>query len=502
MLEYAFVLSHCTVQNHLAKHPPTLKVFFATEMWERYGFYVVQTLLALYLSLHFHWLDNRVYALVGSFTALTYLSPIIGGWIADHLLGQKRTILLGALVLCLSYLTITWGSSTHALITSLAGIAVGTGLLKPNISSLLGNVYPLKSPYREQGFTIFYMGITTGIILGTTIPSYLNHYLGWSSAFLSASIGLVIAIVTFSYGIQHYHIEDYNPFEYTLRKVITAALLLIFMWSASFYILKYPFIANSVFTAIVFISIIYLVKTAKTEPSIQSRKTYVIGLLCLISVMFWAFYFQMFLSLSLFIVRVVKPTLFGFPFTVPLYVSIQSIGMILLGLLITRKNYKNPISSEKRGILTGRKFIFAMIFTTLSYLLIYIASHATLSSPARLSPLYIIPAYLCFSVAELLLSPVGLAAITVLANPRKVSTMMGMFFVSLGIGAFLSGKLALITAIPPGEVSVVTLKAHYASSFTKLLYILMGGTVLCFFINWIIKYLMSSLPTETTIKHV
>ena len=88
-------------------HPRTLKVFFSTEMWERYGFYVIQTLLALYLAMHLHWLDKKVYALVGSFTALTYLSPVIGGWIGDHLLGQKRTILSGACILLLSYIIIS-----------------------------------------------------------------------------------------------------------------------------------------------------------------------------------------------------------------------------------------------------------------------------------------------------------------------------------------------------------------------------------------------------------
>src|SRR5262245_54132396 len=150
-------------QKYLITHPPSLHTFFATEMWERYGFYVVQTLLALYLAFHFKWIDKRIYSLVGSFTALTYLSPLIGGWIADHLLGQKRAILTGAVFLFFSYLTLSWLTSDNGLAAALAGIAVGTGLLKPNISSLLGNEYPSGSAKRESGFTIFYMGITTGI---------------------------------------------------------------------------------------------------------------------------------------------------------------------------------------------------------------------------------------------------------------------------------------------------------------------------------------------------
>src|SRR5687767_16041863 len=113
------------------KHPKSLRIFFATEMWERYGFYVVQSLLALYLALHFKWPDKQVYALVGSFTALTYLSPVVGGWIADKLIGQKRAVLLGAIVLFVSYCILSLIDNAIVLTASLSGIAVGTGLLKP-----------------------------------------------------------------------------------------------------------------------------------------------------------------------------------------------------------------------------------------------------------------------------------------------------------------------------------------------------------------------------------
>ena len=125
------------MQTLKSNQPPSLRTFFATELWERYGFYVVQTLLALYLALHFKWPDKQVYALVGSFTALSYLSPVVGGWMADHLLGQKRAILIGAIVLLVSYVALSFTVSDFALSYSLAGITVGTGLLKPNISSLL-----------------------------------------------------------------------------------------------------------------------------------------------------------------------------------------------------------------------------------------------------------------------------------------------------------------------------------------------------------------------------
>ncbi len=172
----------------MEKHPKSLRIFFATEMWERYGFYVVQSLLALYLALHFKWPDKQIYSLVGSFTALTYLSPLVGGWIADKLIGQKKAILLGILILGFSYCLLAWLTTATALTVSLAAIAVGTGLVKPNISSLLGNEYPQGSAKRESGFTIFYMGITSGIVLGTTLPSELSTHYSWATAFFSAAL--------------------------------------------------------------------------------------------------------------------------------------------------------------------------------------------------------------------------------------------------------------------------------------------------------------------------
>lgn len=470
-----------------ASQPRSLRVFFATEMWERYGFYVVQSLLALYLALHFKWDDKDVYALVGSFTAMTYLSPIIGGWIADHLLGQKRTILVGAVCLFFSYLSLTIARSDLHLIASLSGVAVGTGLLKPNISSLLGNEYPVDSPNREWGFTIFYMGITTGIILGTTLPSVLNRHFGWSTSFASAAFGMIIAFLVFFHGIKRHHIADYHPQTFTSLKLIKAVLMIVGLWFISFFILDFPQLANWAFGFVVLLAVAYLLNTVRHEKPEQGRQTLVIGLLCIISIMFWAFYFQMFMSLTLFIVRAVEPNLWGIPFPPPYYVTIQSIGMLIFGYFIA-KNKKN-LSVGESGIRTGNKFLLAMVFMVLAYAFIVLV---TLMNPgnALLSPLLLVLPFLLISVAELLLSPVGLAAITTLASRLRVSTMMGIFFVSLGIGGFLSGKIAAITAITPDVVSLVDVKAFYSHAFNQLLAIIFLATLLCIGLNACIKKLL------------
>ncbi len=461
-------------------------------MWERYGFYVVQTLLALYLVMYFQWNDHRVYPLVGAFTALTYLSPVIGGWIADQLLGQKRSILAGAIILFFSYLSLGLLKSDHGLTISLAGIAVGTGLLKPNISSLLGNEYPIGSPNRERGFTIFYMGITTGIILGTTLPSYLQSLYGWPLSFLSATIGMIIAIAVFSFGIHRYRIADYVPYQHKLKDIFFAILLIVLMWFGAFYILHQSTLADALFTVIGLFSLIYLLNSLMQESGIQARQTLVIGLLCLISIIFWSFYFQMFLSLTLLLKRVVQPTLLGIPFPPPYYVAVQSLGMIMFGLFLGRN--KKQLSSAQHAIRTGNKFLLSIFFMVSAYVSIALVCRFD-AGIALISPWFFIPAYLMISFAELLLSPVGLSAITLLSSHKKVSTMMGVFFVSLGLGGFLSGKLAAITAIPKEKLdhmSISGLKTHYAMTFSHLLYILLAAAVVCIILNRIIKYLMAS----------
>src|SRR3990167_2527881 len=261
--------------NHslMIKHPATLKLFFATEMWERYGFYVVQALLALYMAKSYHWNDKEIYALVGSFTAMAYLSPILGGWIADNLLGQKRSILLGAIVLCINYLILTLVHTKQGLLIALSGVTVGTGLLKPNISSLLGNQYPKNSPNKDAGFTLFYMGITTGIIFGTTIPSQLHQVFGWSVSFGSAALGLIVAFIIFSLGIKRYAIEDYYPIKFSFENFSISALLIIMLWIIAYIILLYPDFANFVFLGVLCGAIGYLIHSARHEEPVQAKQT-------------------------------------------------------------------------------------------------------------------------------------------------------------------------------------------------------------------------------------
>lgn len=472
-------------------HPKSLRVFFMTEMWERYGFYVVQTLLILYLTFHFHWNDERAFELVGSFTAMTYISPFIGGWIADRYIGQKRAVILATVILFISYVTFALYQSSEGLMIALAGIAVGTGLLKPNISSLLGNEYSMDSPKRENGFTIFYMGITTGIILGSTVPTLIHHHFGWSFSFLSAALGIIFAFLIFIVGISQYNIQDYQiqTGESRFTKLVLTFFFIAILFYCSLEIFDHPAFANWIFSIIVTLSVIYLIISVVTAHGDQMYRNMIIGLLCLISTLFWTFYFQMFSSFALLITRTVAPTLLGINLPAPYYVAIQSFGLIFFGLLFAREKHHNNFAEQTVHI--GRKFSTAMLVMTGAYAVTSLILQFNLNT-GLISPLLIIPVYLMISVAELLLSPVGLAAITLLSSPSKVSTMMGIFFVSLGTGGFLSGKIASMAAIPGGDLPQHLLRLYYKHAFTKMLMLLIIATILCYGVNSIIRHLLKN----------
>jgi POT family proton-dependent oligopeptide transporter len=456
--------------NKLAYKPSMgLSVFFGTEMWERYGFYIVQSLLALYLSLQLHMEDAQVYMLVGSFTALTYISPIIGGWVADNFLGQRRAVFTGGFILFLSYILLAFSLSLNHLILAFSGIAMGTGLLKPNISSLLGRQYSPSDPKRNSAFTIFYLGITTGIILGTTLPSKLQFWFGWKACFLSAAIGMVLAIFVFFMGTKLLKIEEYAVLKRRmLINWIASLVIIVFSGSIFYLVLSHSGIANTFFIAVATLAVVVVLRIAFKEEGDQRRKTLSLLILFAISTCFWAFYFEMFMMLTLFITRTVEPVVLGIRFPAPYYVSVQSFGMIVFGIFLAklwaRMRYRNAAYA------ISIKFTIAIACMFLAYSVILITSNN--NSENLLSPWPILFAYVLISLAELMLSPIGLSAVTRLGNSQVVSTLMGVFFVSLGIGGFLSGQLSKIVSSEPESSSLIHLKESYFHGFSALTWML------------------------------
>lgn len=449
-----------------------LAVFVSTEMWERYGFYVVQSLLALLLAKHFRFDEENIYILVGSFTALTYVSPILGGWLADNYLGQKQSIYLGIILLSLSYLMLAMANELNNLLAALAAIAAGTGLLKPNISALLGKQYKEGCEHRDRDFIIFYLGINAGIILGTTIPSKLQAHFGWHVCFISATFGLILAFFKFYIGNKITKIKEQTTItSQPFLKIIKALAILSLTFILFFLILKTPTVANTFFIITALSAAGIVLKIAFSQSGQQRRNTLCLLLLFVISVFFWSFYFQMFTTLILFIAHIVEPMLLGFAFPPPYYVALQSIGILIFGTLMAK--FLPQDKSDNVAYAVAKKFTISIVSLFLMYFLIWLTISHDMSS-ALLSIYPLLLAYLVMSFSELMLSPIGLSAVTKLSAENVVSTMMGIFFVSLGLGGFMSGQLARLAVITSDRTSIIEIKTQYLHAFGQFDLILLG----------------------------
>src|SRR3989338_5025219 len=383
------------------KQPSVIPVFFATEMWERFGFYMIQGLLVLYMTSQvFGFSDSKSYAILGAFTAISYITPVIGGYIASRILDFEHAITLGGFLLAIGYAILSLPHE-DLFFVALAIISVGNGFFKPNISSYLGDFYKKNDPHREKGYTIFYVGINVGVLLSTSTSGYLVRYFGWHVPFLIASIGLLIGTATFVFGL--YYLKNscnFNRLKASVAKKnpvlfggIYVGILLVTL--GAYEIIRYRAVANTLMLWGGLATLFGLIVYGFFQEKQPRNRLFACLFLMLVSVIFWAIYFQMFFSMNLFIERDVDRHFFHFILPTPLFISLESIFIILLGPLFAllwqrlAKRKKNP------GI--PLKFALSMIAITIAFLIAYIGTQYPLSN-GLISKYFIVFAYLFITV--------------------------------------------------------------------------------------------------------
>ena len=474
--------------------PKALIPLFVTELWERYGFYVIQSLLTIFLTLHLHLSDKKTYSIVGTFTALSYITPMIGGFIADKVIGQKLSVIFGCITLLVSYLILSVEySNIHSLYISLAGITVGTGLLKPNIACLVGTLYTSNDPRRDGGFSIYYAGMALGILLGTTIPYNLEEYYGWSITFISPACTMFIALLIFLLAIRKYPINNYANAEICIKNILIAFAFSVITFIISYILLDFPTIALIFFISLSIFSILLVLYISLNEDTIQKIRTISFLILCFISVLYWMLYFQMFLSLTLFTYHAVKHTFLGLTIHPTYFVAIESLGLIIIGPLLapifSRYYLKNDCADS------AFKFLIAFIFVFLSFILIILSIYFT-NGANLINPLWIIIAYLLISISEIFLSPVGLSMSTKLVRPEVVGLMVGVFFMSLGVGGYLAGSLAKLSSLP-NNYSILDMKKTYLLAFGYYTFIAFLICIVAYLFFLLIKKINNLAQTNT-----
>lgn len=448
---------------HVKHQPRGFSIFFLTELWERYGFYIIQGLLVLYLTQYFHLSDQVSYGILGSFTALAFINPVVGGFIADKVLGAKKSILWGALLISAGYFLLMT-STTQPMngFVALGIIAIGTGLLKPNVSSLLGTLYTAEDSRRHAGFTLFYVGVNIGNGLSFITGGYLQQYFGWRITFVAAAMVLLFAFVIFYFGARYFKLKDSNDLQHGVKNYLYALLCIGLVIVANTIIIRNQEIAEIVFGLIALLSAGFVLKQAFKADKVTRNKLIAYLLLVIISVFFWAIFFQMFSSMNLFIDRVVDRNFFGFTLPTVIFLSIESAGVIILGPLLSMlwQYLENRHCSPSTPV----KFAIGFLVLTLAFGVLFLSSLWP-NSQGQVLALWIILIYTMIAFGELCLSPTGLAMVTELAPKHLSGVLMGIFFVSLGLGGKLAGLIANFAAIPENFTSLTDMGRIYHHAF-------------------------------------
>lgn len=508
------------------RHPPGLFILFLTEMWERFSYYGMRALLIYYLTRHFLFSDSEAYALYGSYTAMVYALPVIGGLLADRYLGARKAVILGALLLTFGHFVMTFEGqggredyfALQTLHLALALIAVGVGLLKPNISTLVGKLYGLADARRDSAFTIFYMGINIGAAAATLVCGYLGEVYGWRYGFGAAGIGMLFGLIAFVLGQKYLlgHDEPRNPEKLTAQMLparlsrwglfISAEILIwigilvavLVVWQ----MLQYDWLVQGFLltTAITCVSGLMLFSLLRCTP-LERTNMLIMMFLIACSVLFWSLFEQAGTSMSLFTERNLNRTLFGYNIQPSQFQSFNPVFIILLAPLFAWGWQKLSMLKLEPGLPT--KFGLGIIQVGLGFGMLIVGGTQA-DTNGQVALIWMVLAYLLHTTGELCLSPVGLAMVTRLSVARIVGLSMGVWFLSSAFAANLAALIARETSLEQADGSKATGTAAldiYTEVFTHLTFIaIVAGGLVLIASPWLTKHIR--IPDdEAGIRH-
>ena len=565
-------------------HPRQLARLFTTEMWERFGYYGMRALLTLYLTKHFLFSDQQATGLYGGYTALVYLTPLVGGLLADQYLGSKRSVKFGALIMALGYFTLAFGGSPAKpyatvngqryevvvdhfvdrptsdpaearflidngkklqirgnedgsislldngaeakrlpkgsmeagaernpltiaiMLIALSLISVGNGFFKPNISTIVGTLYDKADRRRDSGFTIFYMGINLGSILGQLFCPLLADWIGWWAGLSLAGVGMLISyfLMQFDGGrLDGYGERPENAPNKDIIIYIGALLavpVFVFLFSnlmnsapaaegSGFvgYLMSLSLMGKLLFgTFIVSVPAILIWSYSKgTRQEAQMMTAAMV--LIIFNVFFWTLFEQAGSSLTLFADRNTDRSVFGlFSISAPQTQNFNPICIVLFAPLMSML----WTGLAKRGLepTIPVKFSIALMGVGAGFLfLVFGSTFAGAGSNFQVGLWWLAGLYLIHSLAELCISPVGLSMVTKLSIARVVGLMMGVWFLSISVAQYFAGVVAQFMSVETVGGQVTNLKVSldtYTSTFTFIAWIAIGSGVLLFLLSW------------------
>lgn len=500
-------------QKQIFGQPVGLYILFFTEMWERFSFYGMKALLIFYLTKYHLFSDGSGNLLIGSYAALVYAVPVIGGFIADRYLGFRKAIVFGGILLVLGHLGMAYeGNAATQSMTgeilrdevalqffyfSLALIILGVGFLKANISSLVGELYEFGDKRRDSGFTIFYMGINLGSFLATIICVWLGEKYGWSYGFGSAGVGMLLGLVTFVYGKNYLYGKGESKNSELLNKKIIgiktewliyiASMLSVFVfWQM---VQSHEVVSSSLMVA-GSLSVIYILYYSITQVDKKAREQlFALTILIVFTIIFWALFEQAYTSLNLFADRVLDRG------DIPAgsFLSLNALFIILLAPIFAWLWVK----LGKYNPNTAVKFSLALMLVGLGFGSLVLGIN--LSDLGKVGMIWLIITYFLHTCGELCLSPVGLSAVTKLSPPKIVGFMMGVWFLATASSEFIASVLANIASVDTSNGTAPDLniaKESYLVLFEYLFYTGLIFGVILLALSPLIKKLMNGVDKE------
>ncbi len=441
-------------------HPRGLSTLFFTEMWERFSYYGMRALLLLYMTapltaggLGFDAAQGG--AIYGLYTSMVYMATLPGGWIADRLIGPRRAVLYGGIFIASGHFSM----AVPSLATFYLGlflIVIGTGLLKGNVSVIVGRLYGANDNRRDAGFSIFYMGINLGAFLAPLVCGYLGQQINWHLGFAAAGVGMVFGVIQYLMGSKHLGDAGMHPapaaspeaaaaLKRQARTWGGAIAALVMVIGVGAYTGVLPIAATQVadgagaFLLLVTLGFFgWLFFSGGWTPE-ERKRLYVIGVLFFAASLFWSVFEQAGSTLNLFADRSTRNEAFGYAYPSSWFQSMNSLFIFALAPVFAWLWVK--LASAGKEPSSPAKFAFGLIFVG--------AGFAILIMPARMSeqgtlvsPMWLTATYFLHTIGELVLSPVGLSAMTTLAPPRIAGLMMGVWFLASSVGNFIGGRVA------------------------------------------------------------
>ena len=464
-------------------HPRGLFVLFYAEMWERFSYYGMRALLVLYLTKHWLFADSKANLIYGAYGALVYITPVLGGIIADRYLGQRKAVIFGGVLLALGHglMAVEGGGgqgdpTINVFWSALAFIIVGSGFLKANISVIVGQLYKMSDFRRDAAYTIFYMGVNVGAALGTILVGYLGETIGWSYGFGLAGIGMIIGLFIFVIGRPALRGRGEAPAplaqsrEWSLYGIGLGAVAVIWM------LIQYQDVIQGLLIVSGLAMLGYTLYEAFKLPKEPRERIFAMLFLIALNPLFWGLFEQAGGSLNLYTDKFVDKG--GVPTSLfqsinPIYIVMFAPFFAALWQYLGRKGLE-PSAPAKFGL--------ALTQVGLGFLLFVWGANSV--GAAALTPvLFLFLIYLLHTTAELCLSPVGLSAMARLAPLHLASFVMGAWFYMTAVGNFVAGKIGEATGGEGGEMN----KELTLAIYSKIGWIAIGISVLVLLISPVVK---------------